>query len=616
MDAAEAAEIVWNCGGAPRNDATSRMEHRLSLTLLNLQREIELLTKAQPDGEDLGGILPVASPSPPLLPPPHDRSFFEPDGGLVLGAMGFRRLRSQFATPDECALLRSAMTLGMVGAFRRGGQVTLSVVPALVERLHAATGDDRAYVALHGLLERIRAAAAADDGRERSLRREQRPTCPVCGKDPRPSERIVPADDLGGCTAPCNAASALSASTSMAASSSSSSTSSSSPSSSTTASSSSSSPPPPPSALYHRGALLVRLLPPESADRLAPACFSLPAEQPYWDPHVDKHNADQYDVSAVLYLSTQVTSTPPSTLKLNPNPGRTLPIHSSTPTSPLHFLHPPFSPHLFPCCLSSTQGIEFDGGDFNFHDESGDQAVQPVRGSLLTFSSGGENPHSAGRVSAGARFALACWFTRDPANAVPLPPLPNAAGDTSSSAAAAGDTALASSSTSTCSTTSSPPPLPLWASDRAIASAAECCLASNDPLREALLLAQASGRPLARATREETGKALVAEPASWLSTLIKTGGAREEEGTAAAAEAGARRKRPAAEAEGAADPGTADGACPSASMCMSSYIYSSEGRISALRAAVSARESALEQARRVRANAAAAAGSSDFDCFG
>ena len=60
MDAAEAAELVWNCGGAPRNDATSRMEHRLSLTLLNLQREIELLTKAQPDGEDLGGILPVA----------------------------------------------------------------------------------------------------------------------------------------------------------------------------------------------------------------------------------------------------------------------------------------------------------------------------------------------------------------------------------------------------------------------------------------------------------------------------------------------------------------------------------------------------------------------------
>ena len=50
----------------------------------------------------------------------------------------------------------------MVGAFRRGGETSLSVVPALAARLHAATGSSLAYATLHSLLERVRAAAAAD----------------------------------------------------------------------------------------------------------------------------------------------------------------------------------------------------------------------------------------------------------------------------------------------------------------------------------------------------------------------------------------------------------------------------------------------------------------------
>ena len=33
--------------------------------------------------------------------------------------------------------------------------------------------------------------------------------------------------------------------------------------------------------------------------------FALPAEQDYWEPHVDQLNVAAYDVSAVLYLATQ-----------------------------------------------------------------------------------------------------------------------------------------------------------------------------------------------------------------------------------------------------------------------------------------------------------------------
>jgi hypothetical protein len=501
---AHAADRLWRRAGAPLSDVGARREHRLALHLLHLQREIELLTSH--------GNMPAVATTPmvatPYVPPPAPDRQLQADGEMARDGVGFRRLRSCFVSSDECALLRSAMTLSMLGAFRRGGQTTLSVVPALVDRLRAATGSDAAYCALHAMLERAAAAAASD------------------------------AASAGVCTS-----------------------------------------------LYHRGALLVRLTPPESADELAPACFALPAEQDYWEPHVDKHNAAQYDVSAVLYLS--------------------------------------------------TQGEQFEGGDFRFHDQGGDVSVAPRAGHLLTFSSGGENPHSAGRVFKGARFALACWFTASPAHAVQLPP-PAASGSTAAPLGGPPTAPLPP-------TAPPPPPLPLWSSDRALTSAAECCLASNDALRDALMEAHAYGRPVLRALREEAlsatgvgGRPL--EPSGW---LARVGGGREGEagegeggegkgtqregGLAGEALCGGARKRP-------IDPSAEDGVesprlphQQHGGEVINAHRLEADAsatqRLLALQAAVSAREKAVEQARRVKVatlSSATAAGttSSDFDCFG
>jgi len=119
----------------------------------------------------------------------------------------------------------------------------------------------------------------------------------------------------------------------------------------------------PPRPLHHCGTLLVRLLAPADAESHAPCCWPLPPSQPYWQPHVDKHNAASYDVSAVLYLS--------------------------------------------------DHGSDFKGGVFCFHDDDGDVCVRPRVGELLLFSSTGENLHSVARVESGARFALLAWFTYD-----------------------------------------------------------------------------------------------------------------------------------------------------------------------------------------------------------
>ena len=207
--------------------------------------------------------------------------------------------------------------------------------------------------------------------------------------------------------------------------------------------------------LHHRGALLVRLLPPEAADVAAPACFALPAEQDYWDPHVDQQNVASYDVSAVLYLSSQMSA-------VDADAAGDADAAAAAAVD------------------ANTADASFTGGDFRFHDgdaygdsyKEGDVAVAPEAGTLLTFTSGVENPHSAGRVATGARFALAMWFTRDKGQATTLvPPAPLGG-------------------------TPPPPPLALWATDRAIASAAACGLASNDSLRESLAEAEATGRPL------------------------------------------------------------------------------------------------------------------------
>ena len=106
--------------------------------------------------------------------------------------------------------------------------------------------------------------------------------------------------------------------------------------------------------LYHAGALITRI------DHSAVTAAE--AEEggvvPYWHAHVDKCSILSYDISAVLYLN----------------------------------------------------GCE--GGAFAFLDPDGaDRLVEPKAGRLLAFTSGVENVHQVRRVTSGARYAIAMWFT-------------------------------------------------------------------------------------------------------------------------------------------------------------------------------------------------------------
>ena len=97
----------------------------------------------------------------------------------------------------------------------------------------------------------------------------------------------------------------------------------------------------------------------------------------------------------------------------------------------------------------------------------------------------------------GCRLALAMWFTRNAAAAVELPP----------PLSAEQARALA--------------PLPLWSVDRAVASAAACSLASNDPLHEAMLSAVLSagarGEPLSRVIAAEES---AVPPSAWHARML------------------------------------------------------------------------------------------------
>eukprot|EP00966_Prymnesium_polylepis_P066395 1541280-Prymnesium_polylepis.1 len=203
----------------------------------------------------------------------------------------------------------------MVQCFRRGGQTTLSLVPAVRERL-AGCGDAHAYGLLFDLLERARKAAELD------LRTAAGPCCRTCG---------TPSDESGEGAGGGEEQRGT---------------------------------------LYHRGALLIRLSAPEHAEEVGAACWGCTPHQPYWSPHIDQHNVREYDVSALIYLT--------------------------------------------------THGEDFEGGVFAFHDTAADAVLRPTAGQLLTFSSGAENPHSVARVRSGVRMALACWFTRDASRAVEL----------------------------------------------------------------------------------------------------------------------------------------------------------------------------------------------------
>jgi len=83
-------------------------------------------------------------------------------------------------------------------------------------------------------------------------------------------------------------------------------------------------------------------------------------------PHVDKANVPEYDVSALLYLS--------------------------------------------------TNRRDFTGGLFAFNDSDCDRLVEPTDGRLIAFCSGFDNLHQVRPVLTGERFVLSIWYSRNENN--------------------------------------------------------------------------------------------------------------------------------------------------------------------------------------------------------
>lgn len=60
---------------------------------------------------------------------------------------------------------------------------------------------------------------------------------------------------------------------------------------------------------------------------------------------------------------------------------------------------------------------DFDGGEFIFTEmdaKTVTASIKPKCGRMISFSSGGENPHGVKAVTRGQRCAVALWFTLDP----------------------------------------------------------------------------------------------------------------------------------------------------------------------------------------------------------
>lgn len=60
---------------------------------------------------------------------------------------------------------------------------------------------------------------------------------------------------------------------------------------------------------------------------------------------------------------------------------------------------------------------DFEGGEFIFTEmdaKTVTASIKPKCGRMISFSSGGENPHGVKAVTKGQRCAVALWFTLDP----------------------------------------------------------------------------------------------------------------------------------------------------------------------------------------------------------
>lgn len=146
----------------------------------------------------------------------------------------------------------------------------------------------------------------------------------------------------------------------------------------------------------------------------------------------------------------------------------------------------------------------------------------------------------------------------------------------------------------------SAPPLALWSADRALANAAACCLPANDPLREAVLLAEHCGQSiapvLAAAGAVAPGALLACVPSA---SEVAWGGVSALPGGSAAAAAGAPAGVQSLHGTAQAAMLDAEAALRTSEVEMfasGSPAGARSARLHALRAAVRARTSAMQQA--------------------
>ena len=222
----------------------------------------------------------------------------------------------------------------------------------------------------------------------------------------------------------------------------------------------------------------------------------------YWRPHVDQVSVDEYEYSALLYLTrhssveaAEAEATAAAAVDVS-GPGAANPAASAS--------------------AASAGGGDFTGGKLVFHDGDGyDRVVLPEPGLLVSFTSGAANLHAVQRVTRGSRFALTMWFTtrRETAAAAAAADPTHvamqrwAASLEDADASAAGGRGVAASPLRVATP---PPPLVeafganVWAAvgaggaarklptrEEAIVSAAVCTLPANDPLQRALVLSPA-----------------------------------------------------------------------------------------------------------------------------
>ena len=370
-----------------------------------------------------------------------------PDGTL-------RLLSSNLLSADECATLVAGGLVAMAGAFSRCGQTTLGLSPALAARMVAysepATAASHAAAAasipealplLYRTVERVRRKVAFAFGAKLETLRMSDATL----------TRLQPVEEehTHGAHPPRqhDAGSALRAATAS-------------------------------------GALDVGLL---RGDQFN-----------YWRPHLDKVSVDEYEFSALLYLTRHgdVAQGAVGGGTAGGGPaggGAVVDVSDAAADSPRSRQQqpPPQPQQQQQQQQQSTTPGDFTGGRLVFFDEDADRVVHPEPGLLVAFTSGAPNLHAVHRVTSGSRFALTMWFTSRKESAAA-----QAAADPTHVAmqqwaASLPPAALAASSGAAhpCAAAASAASLKLPSREESLVSAALCSLPANDPLGRTLILA-------------------------------------------------------------------------------------------------------------------------------